>query len=75
MLSQGTVLDEVAEIIHLPEYNSKVQSAVNVDDISLSPNEVQQLRELVSRFAQSYAYDNAFHNFDHASHVVMVSVS
>ena len=59
--------DEVKEIITLPKYTSVV-SAAPVED--LPDVVVQQLRHYIHCIASLYQ-TNAFHNFDHASHVVM----
>ncbi|CAB9497225.1 Receptor-type guanylate cyclase gcy [Seminavis robusta] len=67
-----TVLDEVAEIIVLPDFNAEVIK--NEDDprkIELSDEVVRQLQEYVTVIASLYHHDNPFHNFEHASHVTM----
>jgi class 3 adenylate cyclase len=67
-LSEETVLDEVKEIIHLPTFSG--QKAKNQDSVELDPVVLDQLEEYVSAVASMYR-DNPFHNFEHASHVVM----
>jgi class 3 adenylate cyclase len=67
-LSQQTVLEEVKEIIHLPTFSGK--RAKNPDNIELDPVVLDQLEDYVSAVASMYR-DNPFHNFEHASHVVM----
>lgn len=69
--SKGTkiVLNEVQEVIKLPEYNSKY-SGISADSIVLEPKVRHQLREFVTEIALTY-HDNHFHNFPHASHVGM----
>jgi 3'5'-cyclic nucleotide phosphodiesterase len=67
------VVDEVAEIIVLPEFNvractsgqSRNDSVVQLDDLVVS-----QVHSYVSVIASMYK-DNPFHNFEHASHVTM----
>jgi hypothetical protein len=62
-----TALDEVVEIIELPRFNARSSSSVSVE----INDEVQnQLREYVRTIATMYN-ENAFHNFEHASHVTM----
>jgi hypothetical protein len=67
-LSQLTVLEEVKEIIHLP--TSSGQTANDLDYAELDPVVLNQLENYVSTVASMYR-DNPFHNFEHASHVVM----
>ena len=64
-------LDEVQEIIELPEFDAK--SAKNQQDpgtVKIPKNVVDELHGLVSGIAIMYR-NNPFHNFSHASHVVM----
>ena len=67
-----TVLDEVKEIIVLPEFNA--EAAKLEDDpskIKLPEEVVDQMKEYVTIIASLYHHDNPFHNFEHASHVTM----
>jgi hypothetical protein len=66
--SGNTVLDEVAEIIHLPAF----QGTAQVDDkaVNLGDDVKSQLQEYITIIATLYR-DNPFHNFEHASHVSM----
>jgi hypothetical protein len=68
LLSKQTVLEEVKEIIHLPTFRG--QTAQNQDTVALSAVVLEQLEDYVSTVASMYR-DNPFHNFEHASHVVM----
>ncbi|KAL3914239.1 MAG: hypothetical protein SGARI_000229 [Bacillariaceae sp.] len=63
------VLDEVAEIIRLPGY-SDVKVTEDPNSIVLPEGVEEQLRLYVSSVAAMYR-DNPFHNFEHASHVMM----
>jgi len=63
------VLNEVQEVIKLPEYNAKYAD-MNAESIVLDPKVRLQLREFVTEIALTY-HDNSFHNFPHASHVGM----
>ena len=64
-------IDEVQEIITLPEFDSRFNhQIVDVADIEISSVVVEQLKSYVSWVASMYK-SNPFHNFDHASHVVM----
>jgi 3'5'-cyclic nucleotide phosphodiesterase len=59
-------LDEVQEVITLPSFD-EVKA---LDDIFISDEVVQQLRSFVTNVAMMYRA-NPFHNFEHASHVIM----
>lgn len=66
-LMEGTVINEVAEIIHLPEYDAKAAGIeANPDDIELEPHVYDQILNLVTQFALSYN-PNPFHNFEHGN--------
>ena len=65
------VIDEVKEIIHLPEFNAKVlEKQQNPESVTLDPEVISQLRSLVTSLATMYR-DNPFHNWEHASHVAL----
>lgn len=64
-------IDEVKEIIELPPFDKRVaQMQPDPDSIELSPKVTDQLRQLVDCISCLY-HPNAFHNFEHASHVVL----
>ena len=63
----GTVLDEVQEIIRLPDFTMNKTPRTNVQ---LGPKVAQQLHSYVGAVAVLYR-DNPFHCFEHASHVTM----
>ena len=66
-----TVFDEVKEIVVLPVYDpSIVALQKNPETILLTKKVQDQLREYVQVISQMY-HDNAFHNFEHASHCTM----
>jgi class 3 adenylate cyclase len=67
-LSQQTVLDEVKEIIHLPDFSG--QAGKDPESVELDPEVLDQLENYVAAVASMYR-DNPFHSFEHASHVVM----
>lgn len=67
----GCPLDEVKEIIMLPEFDIQAaKKQVDADEIELDPKVIEQLRSYVTTVCKLY-YANPFHNFEHASHVVM----
>jgi class 3 adenylate cyclase len=66
--SRLQVVDEITEIIAMPAFDeSGVMDSTSVD-LGLAAQ--SQLRDFVARIASLYK-DNAFHNFEHASHVAM----
>jgi Adenylate and Guanylate cyclase catalytic domain len=66
-----TVINEVVEIIDIPEFDSRTShdsldpSAVELDDVIR-----QEVKDFVKTIALLYR-DNPFHNYEHASHVTM----
>jgi class 3 adenylate cyclase len=68
--SSTLAIDEVQEIVKLPEFDIKNGKDVDKDSIVLEPVVVEQLFDYVSNIAAMYR-DNHFHNFEHASHVTM----
>ncbi|CAB9505205.1 Receptor-type guanylate cyclase gcy [Seminavis robusta] len=67
----GTVLDEVADVLALPQFDAKTyQNHVDPNTIEIPDTVVEQLTDMVSRIASLYQ-DNPFHSFEHASHVTM----
>jgi hypothetical protein len=68
---EGTLLEEVAEIITWPEFDAgATQNHFDADSIDLGEAVEAQLYDYVSRIASLYR-DNPFHNFEHAAHVTM----
>lgn len=59
------VVDEVANIIELPEYNSRATSA-NPNKVVLPSEVAAQCRAYIARVASMYR-DNPFHNFEVSS--------
>lgn len=70
--SSSTVIEEVVEVISLPDFNDKLSASniMDVSDVSLPPHVEEQMAELVSSVAAMY-HGNPFHNFEHASHVTL----
>jgi 3'5'-cyclic nucleotide phosphodiesterase len=65
------VLDEVVEIIPLPAFDRQVhRRQEDPNQIDLPAVVLDQLTGYVSKCASMYR-DNAFHSFDHVSHVAM----
>jgi len=67
---ETTPLEEVKEIIYLPDFDDKNDAVEQTNGASLSPTVIVELREYITCISKMY-HDNSFHNFDHASHVVM----
>merc|ERR1711988_30658 len=66
-----TVLDEVVEIIELPSYDAKASfSQEDPQSICLDDDVMLQLKKYIFTISAKYN-ENAFHNFEHASHVTM----
>jgi class 3 adenylate cyclase len=69
-VSVGTsVIDEMTEIISLPRFDPEIHQ--NLHPVKLPRVVKQQLHEYVSNIARLYRDDVPFHNFEHASHVIM----
>jgi hypothetical protein len=67
----GMVLDEMVEVVTLPQFNAKAaENRMDPNAIQIPPQVSQQLTEYVTTLASMYR-DNPFHNFEHASHVTM----
>jgi class 3 adenylate cyclase len=66
----GTPLEEVQEIIHLPAFRGARDCEALSESIHFDFKIEQQLTEFVRTIAMLYRR-NAFHNFEHASHVTM----
>jgi class 3 adenylate cyclase len=63
------VIDEMTEVISLPRFDPKIHQLQR--QAALPPNVKEQLHEYVSNIAHAYRDDVPFHNFEHASHVIM----
>ena len=67
----GNVLDEVKDVLALPQFNAKTfQNHVDPNSIEIPEAAITQMTDMVARIAGLYP-DNPFHNFEHASHVTM----
>ena len=68
---ERTVLDEVAEVIRLPTFDARnFKGHVDPSSIELDSKVMSQLKRYVTIIAAMYR-SNPFHNFEHASHVLM----
>lgn len=66
----ATCLDEVQEIIVLPRFSRHAVKRHQDESIKLDDKVVRQLRDYILTISMMYR-ENAFHNFEHASHVTM----
>lgn len=71
--NDGTVIDEVKEIIRLPHYENAESSVAARNDVVLDEKVRQQLENYTQAIAAMYN-PNAFHNFEHALHVMSSTV-
>jgi hypothetical protein len=71
LMKDGMVLDEVEEIVALPNFDADAsKNQIDPGTVQIPPKVVEQLREYVKSIASQYR-NNPFHNFEHASHVTM----
>lgn len=68
--STSFVIEEVANTIVLPKYAQSKKYRQTASQVDLGESVTGELRCYVQTIASLYN-DNAFHNFDHANHVVM----
>jgi len=67
-----TVIDEVEEIISLPNFNTRAAKIQrDPKEIVIDLKVVQQLHDYITVIASMYRSEVHFHNFEHASHVTM----
>lgn len=57
------VVDEVVEIIELPDFDDRLSSKMDINSVQLSSEVMSQTRRFVSLIASMYR-DNPFHNFE-----------
>jgi class 3 adenylate cyclase len=65
-----TVIDEMTEIIALPPFDPRIHAVDRISTHRLSSAVKEQLHTYVSDIASLYR-NVPFHNFEHASHVIM----
>lgn len=71
MLSFARPLDEVKDVVILPEFDAEIQAfqkQVPPESIEFSSKVTNQLTDFVTRIAKLY-HSNPFHNFEHARYV------
>ncbi|CAB9506494.1 Receptor-type guanylate cyclase gcy [Seminavis robusta] len=68
---KGPMLDEVVDVVNLPQFDSKnYRNYVDPATVQLSTEVQDQLALFVRKVARLYR-NNDFHSFEHASHVTM----
>ncbi|CAB9516746.1 Receptor-type guanylate cyclase gcy [Seminavis robusta] len=68
----GIPLGEVREIVSLPDFDAEMASNFkNPDEVIIPQDVVAEIEHLVATIASMYRHNNPFHNFEHASHVLM----
>jgi hypothetical protein len=65
--------DEMVETINMPAYDADTLGLIK-GAVRLDSEVTDQLRGYISAIAEMYHSKNGFHNFDHASHVIMSTV-
>jgi hypothetical protein len=66
----ASVRDHVVATVQMPDF----QPAIGSGEVEVDPVVVCQLRMYITTVANLYRSNNAFHNFEHASHVIMSTV-
>jgi class 3 adenylate cyclase len=66
----GMVIDELTNVLNIAPFDAAVQKEI-AEDVSLPVEVKEQLRDYVSNIAHLYSDQVPFHNFEHASHVIM----
>mmetsp|Transcript_1718 Transcript_1718/g.4427 ORF Transcript_1718/g.4427 Transcript_1718/m.4427 type:complete len:967 (-) Transcript_1718:770-3670(-) len=66
------IRDEVVETIPMPDYTSNPIRSTR--SFIIDPKVIKQLRDYITQIADFYHAENNFHNFEHASHVIMSTV-
>jgi len=66
------IRDEVVETIVMPDYSSTTVRSIRT--FNIDPKAIMQLRDFITQIANFYHAENDFHNFEHASHVIMSTV-
>jgi 3'5'-cyclic nucleotide phosphodiesterase len=70
--SGGLVLDEIQMCIEVPKFNAEVTERAYKEDVDLVDEVKKELKEYITAIASGYR-KNSFHNFEHASHVILSS--
>lgn len=68
--SNALVLDDFQLVIDMPKFDADVASRMYQEDVELVPEVKKELYDYVAAIASGYKR-NAFHNFEHASHVIL----
>jgi hypothetical protein len=66
---ESAPFNELMSSFHIPKYTAS-EKDVNPSKVEIDPVVISQLQDFVLSISETYN-ENAFHNFDHASHVTM----
>jgi hypothetical protein len=69
-MKASSVRNQVVAIVRMPKFKPDTPTR----EVEIDPFVVSQLRMYITKVANLYRNDNAFHNFEHASHVIMSTV-
>lgn len=72
IIGSGLVLDAVQMVIDLPLFDHDIAVRAANETVELIPEVKKELAEFVTAIASGYP-KNSFHNFEHASHVILSS--
>jgi class 3 adenylate cyclase len=70
IIGQNLVLDEVQMVIPLPDFNGEIADKAAQEKVYIAPEVEKELRDYIACIASGYK-KNSFHNFEHASHVIL----
>jgi hypothetical protein len=70
LLVGSSIRNQVVATVRMPKFKPDNQTR----EVELDPGAVSQLRMYIAKVANLYRNENAFHNFEHASHVIMSTV-
>ena len=68
--SKNMVSDDFQLVINMPEFDAEVATSTYKENVELVPEVKKELHSYVTAIASGYR-KNSFHNFEHASHVIL----
>jgi len=67
---KGTARDQLQMVIRLPDFDPEIAEKAMEEVVDLDPAAIQELRDYVAAIVSGYP-KNPFHDFEHASHVIL----